>query len=98
MSMATMFKLTDLITGASIAPPNTIISATDITEPNPAYVKWLLRDKKLFGVPFTTLEPKAMVDVLECSSSQSAWLALEATFANAYTSRVNQLRQQLLPL
>lgn len=88
----------DITTGSSVAPSLTVTSNVGVESPNPAHTVWFPRDKKLMGILFAILEPEAMVEVLDCTSSRLAWLVLESVFANVSTSHVNQLGEALLSL
>lgn len=98
MPMLTSFNLLGFVDGSSIAPAATLQKENGSTEPNPAYAEWHTQDQKLLGVLFSSLSEEAMAEVVDCTTSRATWLALEAAFSHASTSRANQLREQLLSL
>lgn len=96
--MMEAFDLHGLVDGNSVAPSSTITFDVGVQSPNPAFQSWKAKDRKLLSVIFVTLSEEAMAEVVDCRDSRSAWLGLEAVFAHSSTSRVNQLRAELLNL
>lgn len=98
LPMATIFGMLGMVNETETALPP-FVTATDGTiSPNLDYTKWCLKDHMLLCVLFATLLEKAMVEVLDCNTVRATWLALEATYTHASTSRANQLREALLSL
>lgn len=99
MPMLTSFNLYGLVNGTSSAPVKTVASSSGgESTVNPDYVSWHTKDQKLLGVLFSTLTEEDMVEVVDCSTSRDAWVALEAAFSHSSSSRANQLREELLSL
>lgn len=96
--MAECFDIMGFLNGSVIAPPPTVTSEAGIQSPNPDFLAWRMKDRKLLSVIFTSLSEDAMSEVLDCSSSHSAWKALEAAFLDSSASRTHQLREELLSL
>lgn len=63
--MAITFEMVDIVQGTCAAPFPALVSAAGVESSNPTYTAWYLRDQKLLGVLFATLEPEAMSEVLD---------------------------------
>ncbi|CAH9082491.1 unnamed protein product [Cuscuta epithymum] len=95
--MLTAFDLLGYVNG-TISAPSPTITTDSVERPNPAYTAWQTTDQKILGVLFSTLTEESMVEVVGCTTSRAAWLALENTFAPASSSRANHLRDELMSL
>lgn len=96
--MLTSFELLGFVDGKSVVSSPTTISATGEISPHLSYTKWLSIDQHLLAILFSTLSKEAMAEVVECTISRDAWVALEAAFSHSTASRINQLREELLSL
>lgn len=97
MPMLTCFNLLNHVD--STAPPEVLITSVNgSSSSNPSYIEWQIKDQKFLGVLFSNLTEEAMAEVVDCTTSRTTWLALEAAFSHSSTSRANQLHQEQLSL
>ncbi|CAA0807454.1 Unknown protein [Striga hermonthica] len=94
--MAECFDLMGLLDG-SVKPPSQYSPLPDnATNPNPAFLSWRTKDRKLLSVIYSSLSEEAASEVINVVSSRELWLTLEEVFSSA--SRHHQLREELLSL
>ncbi|CAA0841807.1 Unknown protein [Striga hermonthica] len=94
--MAECFDLIGLLDG-SVTPPSQFSPLPDnATNPNPAFLSWRTKDRKLLSVIYSSLSEEAASEVINAVSSRELWLTLEEVFSSA--SRHHQLREELLSL
>ncbi|GFP94834.1 uncharacterized mitochondrial protein atmg00810 [Phtheirospermum japonicum] len=94
--IAECFDILGHLDGTTPAPSSTITPESGAATANPAYTTWLLKDKRLLSVIYTSLSADAASEVIDCTSANQAWEALESVYASA--SRSHQLREELLSL
>ncbi|KAG6415796.1 hypothetical protein SASPL_123214 [Salvia splendens] len=98
LHMAECFDLQGFLDGSVVAPPSSLTSDVGVSSPNPVYNSWRMKDRKLLSVIWTSVSAEAMSEVIECSSSHSAWSTLQVAFSDSSVSRTHQLRDELLSL
>lgn len=92
------FELLEFIDGSTVASSPMVSTADDAVSPNPAYLAWHKKDKKLLSVLVSTLTEETITEVIDGTTFCAAWLALEEAFSHSSMSRANQLHKQRLSL
>ncbi|KAE8701309.1 hypothetical protein F3Y22_tig00110548pilonHSYRG00747 [Hibiscus syriacus] len=80
--------------GSFSAPSSHIFQGTDLV-PNPAYKKWHAQDRLILSLLYASITEECMAEVVDCSTSCDAWLALEASFSHSSKTREIQLKDEL---
>lgn len=74
--MAEYFDVMGFLDGSAVAPPPYVTNDAGVTSPNPDFLTWRMKDRKLLSVLFTSLSEEVMSKVLDCKSSHAAWSVL----------------------
>ncbi|KAH6808067.1 hypothetical protein C2S51_029175 [Perilla frutescens var. frutescens] len=96
--MAECFDLMPFLDGTATVPRPTVTTDAGVTSPNPAYLTWRMKDRKLLSVISASLTVESMLEVIDCNTSHTTWVALESVYAHSSASRTHQLREELLSL
>ena len=80
--------------GSFLAPAAQILRGTEQV-PNPSYKKWHTQDQLILSLLYASLTEECMAEVVDCSSSRAAWLALETSFSRSSKTREIQLKDEL---
>ncbi|KAL5769787.1 hypothetical protein ACOSP7_013941 [Xanthoceras sorbifolium] len=62
---------------------------------NPTYTAWRRADQLLLGWLFSTINPKVIEQITECTTTFKAWDMLENLYSQKSMAKVLQLKQQL---
>lgn len=96
--MAECFDLMGFLDGTCVALSSTLTSDLGVASPNPAFLLWRMKDKKLLSVMYTSLTVEADSEIIDCTTSHAAWTALTVAYSDTSASLTHQLREELLSL